>query len=518
MTTPIFTPYSTLRPMMPASLPTWIPDLLDQMRIESYRIYEQIYWNVPDTFKLVARGTEDKPIYLPNAKTIVETTHRFTATDMAVSVRPTLIQGATDVDRAAYQQVWDDMFTRERFWSKFQGNKRYGLIRGDWLWYILADPTKLPGSRISIRPLDPGSYFPIWADDDVDKIIGCHIVDQVLDAEGNPEIHKTTYLKPGSPRNVGQFITVEEGFFKLDDWGGPKAKPSRIIRPVTVIPGITRLPVYHIKNFDEPSNPFGSSEIRGVERILAATNQGISDEELALALEGLGAYWTDAPPPTDEANNVVPWNLGPGRFIEVPPGSSINRVAGISSVTSSQEHLKFLISRLREASSVPDVAIGNIDVSVAQSGIALALQFAPILAHTAEKDVSIKEVHSQMFYDIQNEWLPVFESISVTGLRVDPIVGDKIPVDRTAKLAELNDMFDRSVISAEYYRSEAEKLGYVFPADIAGQITTEAESRALAADPFGARISQELAAAGGVASAQGQAVQGNPGGQATQGQ
>lgn len=507
MTAP-FTPYSTLRGMMPATKPSWIANQLDQERILSYQLYEQIYWSVPETFKLVARGTEDKPIYLPSGKTIVETVNRFTATDMKVIVQAQAGTTVADKIRLTYQQVWNNLFKRERFWSKFAGNKRYGLIRGDWLWYIIADPAKEQGSRISIRPLDPASYFPIPDEDDVDRIIGCHIVDTLTNDKGDTFIHKTTYRKPGTPDNPGQFITVEEGNFELDDWEGPKPKPIKIIRPVQQIAGITNLPVYHVPNFDEPANPFGSSEMRGLERIIAAMNQAISDEELALALEGLGQYWTDAPAPTDDDGNEVAWILGPGRVIEIPQSHTFNRTSGVSSVSSSQDHIKALQNWMRESASTPDVAIGNVDVAVAESGIALSIRFAPMLAHTAEKDVAITEVHDQMFFDLQNQWFPTFESISTPpGVEVITQVGDKIPTDRAARLQELNDMLDRGVISRKYYRDEATKLGYVFPATIDSEIASDDSRNANLADPFGARLAAE---AGGVTN--GQTQQGNAGG------
>jgi hypothetical protein len=497
MTAP-FTPYSTLRGMMPSSKPSWIINQLDQDRILSYQLYEQIYWNVPDTFKLVARGTEDKPIYLPSAKTIIETVNRFTATDMKVIVQAQIGATIDDATRLTYQQVWNNLFKRERFWSKFAGNKRYGLIRGDWLWYIIANPLKPEGSRISIRPLDPASYFPIWDSDDVDRIIGCHIVDMLVNDKGDQYIHKTTYRKGGTVDNPGQFITVEEGNFELDDWEGPKPKPIKMIKPITILTGITNLPVYHIPNFDEPANPFGSSEMRGLERVIAAMNQAISDEELTLALEGLGQYWTDAPPPTDDDGNELDWLLGPGRMIEVPPGHTVNRVSGVSSVSSSQDHIKSLQTWMRESASTPDIAIGSVDVSTAESGIALAIKMAPMLAHTAEKDVSIVEVHDQMLYDIQNEWFPTYERITApVGVEVVTQVGDKIPTDRAARLSELNDMLDRGVISRKYYRDEAAKLGYVFPSTIDTDIADDDARNAELADPFGARVAAEATGGSG---------------------
>lgn len=495
MTTPgVFTPYSTLAPLMPASgMPSWIPDPLDQQRIMSYQIYEQIYWDVPETFKLVQRGTEDKPIYVPSARTIIETMHRYTAPDMKLNLKPSFVNPATTEAITRYRQVWDDLFKRERFWSKLASNKRYGLIRGDWLWYILADPAKPEGRRISIRTLDPASYFPIWDEDDVDRIIGCHIVDQIKNEDGETEIRRTTYLKPGTSRNSGQYVTRETLVFSMDEeWQGPEAKPSRTIMPLTEMTGITSLPVYHIKNFDEPQNPFGSSEIRGLERLIAAVNQGISDQELALALDGLGVYETDAPPPTDDDGNEQNWVLGPGRVVEHPPGTNFRRVQGVGSVTPSIDHLNWLIQRMREGAGTPDVAVGSVDVSVAESGVALALKFSPILARTEEKDTSIKEVFAQMLYDLQTQWFPTFENINMTGVMPEFEVGDKLPVDRKARVLELDNMLAMKVISAQYYRQEMEKFGYTFPDDIDSQISQEMEAQAVASDPFGARISNEM--------------------------
>ena len=69
MASGVFTPYSTVRTFS-ATLPSWVPPE-DQERIQSYQTYEEIYWNHPETFKLVVRGTESKPIYVPSGRIIV---------------------------------------------------------------------------------------------------------------------------------------------------------------------------------------------------------------------------------------------------------------------------------------------------------------------------------------------------------------------------------------------------------------------------------------------------------------
>lgn len=492
-----FTPYSTLQSFFPGAKPTWIPDELDQERILSYQIYEMIYWNIPDAFKLTWRGTADKPIYLPSAKTIVETLHRYIAPSMTFNIAPTALNGAGESEIIGAQEYLQDFFTRERFMSKLNTGKRYGLIRGDWLWYIIADPNKAPGTRISMRMLDPASYFPVFDPDDIDKMTGCHIVDQYI-PPGSTDIviKRTTYRKPGYSTAFpdSQWITVSEAIFATDDWGGPEAKPLKTLRPEVELAGIPTLPIYHIQNFEEPQNPFGSSELRGFERIITALNQGISDQELALALDGLGLYTTTAPRPTDDDGTEQNWILGPGRVVERPVGSEFSRVTGVSSVTPFTDHLNWLRERMNEASGISDVAVGSVDVTVAQSGVALALQFAPLLAKTDEKDQVIVDVHAQMNYDLITYWFPVYESTQFVGMRVNPVLGDKLPVDRDTRLGELNNMYDRQIISAAYYRAEAAKLGFIFPEGIGAETLNERAEFAKADDPYGARANIELGA------------------------
>lgn len=486
----LFTPYSTAQPLFGA-LPAWITSFLDQQRILSYQVYEEIYWNVPETFKLTARGSEDSPIYVPTARTLVDTTNRYVGAQFGFAVDPLL---GSPNDRAALQSAMQQLFARERFRSQFAANKRFGLIRGDWLWHITADPLKAPGTRLTIRPLDPASYFPIYAEDDIDRVVGCHIVDQFEDVSDNnkTKIRRQTYRKTDAGG-----ITVEEGIFALDKWEGPQYVPETVIRPLTALPpSITALPVYHVRNFEEPGNPFGSSELRGLERIMAAINQSVSDEELALALEGLGMYATDSGAPVDEDGADSDWVLGPGRVVELEPGTSWNRVDGVGSVAPYQDHIKMMLNFLNEASATPDAARGKVDVQVAESGVSLLLQLGPMLSKADEKDTIILDTHTQMFFDIVRGWLPAYEQQSFGEALVLPTVGDKLPVNRAAKFKELNDMMDRKVISAGFYRQEATKLGYVFPEDMGVDVIEEQQALTEAtaiADPFSERVDAESA-------------------------
>lgn len=489
MTQPVYTPYSTLQGQFELTAVNWIPTVLDQQRIQSYEIYEKIFWTVPTVFKISMRGTEDKPIYVPSARTIIDTTNRYLSPKFAVNITGPDGQSA---DSQAATLTLQDFFKRERFLSKFNGAKRFSLIQGDWVWHITAEPLKPVGSRISIHALDPSLYFPVFDPEDVTKIIAVHLA-QLSEFDGDPAIRRQTYRKvfdASGETTIG--ITVEDGLYDPDNWFPLDAPALEVKRPEEELPAvITSIPVYHIKNFEEPGNPFGSSEIRGLERLAGALNQTMSDEDLALALDGIGMYATDAPQPVDPATgNSVPWLLGPGRVVHHPEGTTWERVTGVTSSTMEAfgGHYDRIWDALKQGSSTPDIAIGMVDVTAAESGVALALKLSPMLSKASEKDRIILDVHNQMFFDLTTKWYAAYEQTTFNDINVECLAGDALPVDREAKFQELNWMLDKGVIDTVYYREEVAKLGYAFPEDIGARVDAERQKQA---DEFAVRLGQE---------------------------
>lgn len=485
-----FTPYATGRSMFgQVTKPSFISDSLEIERLQSYLLYEELYWNAPDIFKLSMRGTNSMPIYVPSGRTIVDTSNRYTANNFALNIR-TRTGAPVNNDVLAARIAMSDLFARERFLAKFLGAKRYCQIQGDWIWHITADPAKPVGTRLTLTTLDPSMYFPIRDPNNVEKILGVMLAEEVSE-DGDPAIHRLMYRKVVGTSTVT--ITVQEDIMSIENWQDIEATPVRVVKASTALPPeITSIPVYHTKNFEEPNNPFGSSEMRGLETIMAAINQTMSDEELALALEGIGQYVTDAPHPVDpRTKNPVSWQLGPGSVNHIPPGHKFDRVGGVGNVSPYGDHYDRLWNAMKWASASPDIAVGTVDVTIAESGIALALQMAPILAKAAEKDELITSTHDQMFFDILTMWYPAYEETSFGDVTVECLVGEKLPIDRAARFQELNDMLDRGVIDTEYYRMEAAKLGYVFPEDMANRVA--AERKALSpVDPITDRVNTEL--------------------------
>lgn len=492
----VFDQWSTARPFLGAA-PAWAP-AEDQARIGAYSFYEQAYWNVPEAFKLVQRGKDTKPIYVPSAKVIVETMHRYLAPGMRIIPDPEL---GSDSEKAAALLAWKLFSRRERLGSRFSSNKRYGLIRGDWLWHLTGDPERDAGARISMMPLDPGSVFKITMEDDVDTVIGYHIVDTIM-VGSDPAIQRQTYRKV-TERGGPSPITVEEAIFKVDAWGGPDMdeKTIQVLRPPELLPDpIDSLPIYHMRNFQEPLAEWGSSEIRGLERLIAAINQSISDEELELVLNGLGVYATDAGSPVDADGNPTSWNLGPAKVVELPAGKTFDRVDGTKTVTPHQDHLKYLHEQLDLGAGTPPIAKGKVDVQVAESGIARLMELAPIFSRAEEKEQDITDVMTNLLFDLKKWWQAFDEGPEFNlsdNVALIPSYGARIPDNPKQKFDEIMKMGDSNtpLVSAAWQRKELAKLGYEFGDDteMLAEILQEKQALAqIAADVTGSRIDGEL--------------------------
>lgn len=473
-----FTQWSSLTSML-GTKPGWVPPE-DAERIASYTKYDQLYWNDPTQFSLrVLEGEE--PLYIPNARTVVDTTAHYVLKGLNLKVPDS--EGKSSGLRTAL----DSFLDRELFYSRFHTAKLSGIARGDYVFHLTADPRKPAGRRISLNSVDPSQVFPIYHEDIPDKLVGVHIASEYWRTE-EPDITRVKRLtyrleEDGETRRISR----EEAIYKLEPkWYGTKAEKVQTTIPFGYLdPEITVIPIYWFKNLDWDGQLFGSSELRGFETIVQAVSQGSTDVSMALALEGLGVYATDGGRPVSDDGTETDWEVSPGKVMEVPQGSYFRRVEGVGSITPAMDHINYIESKLREGTALSDVALGRVDVQTAQSGIALAIKFMPTLAKVEQRDIAGLGRLKQMFFDWKT-WHRVFEGENFEG-EIVPEIGDKLPSNRTERVNELNNMLDRKVISKKYYREEMGKLGYVFPPDIESEIEEElqkdAERAAAAAPP-----------------------------------
>jgi hypothetical protein len=450
MTTPnVFTQWSTIEPFL-GTAPGWIPTA-DKVRISAYQKYEEIYWSSEEGFLEVMRGDNENPVFVPTARTLINTVDRYTAPDFSYTIgapgsEETDTQASTVVQVA--QLAFEALFAREQFWSKFGSNKLKGLYRGDWLWHVIADDMKPLGRRIKIMAVDPAAYFPVTEADvveggDAEKIVKVHLAEP-LTIGSNEVVSRMTYERVFDNDGNQTAIMRSHLIFKPDEWAGTKASPTAtVLAPEPLPPEIPAIPVYHLKNID-PTAPFGSSELRGLESALLGINQTVSDEDLTLAIEGIGVYATDGGAPRDEQGRETDWIMGPGRVLT--QAINLRRISGATSLAAYGEHYDRLVDAVRAALGASDAAVGKVGTDVAESGIALALQLAPIIAHTKPKDQNIIDVHAQMFHDLCY-WLTVYEELpllmsgeegSLTpAVLVQPTIGNKIPINRKQVLDDV---------------------------------------------------------------------------------
>lgn len=458
---------------------------IDKLRIAAYDLYDGIYHNRQESLLLQMRGEDQKPIYMPSGRKIVEATSRYLMVGFDFYAKAqgdddedppeAVVNSETSDSGSAIEDYFNKFFKRERIKAKFANQKRYCLIRGDAMWYVTADPRKPQGTRLSLSELDPRHYFPIDDPDDNTRIIGCHIVDTVQDPtkpdDRNAKVaRRQTYRKVANAQGSNT-ITSEVTCWELGKWDDriDGAELNRIPNPEvdvilqTLPPQITQLPVYHIKNSSPPNAGFGMSELAGMETLIFAINQAITDEDLTLVMQGLGMYVTNAAAPVNSDGSTGEWSVGPGVVVELGADQEFTRVTGVTSISPYTEHATAMNEGLQQGSGTPEIAIGAVDVAVAESGVALMIQLSPILAKNAEKELDWILTTDQMFYDIVNMWLPAYEGIQPNGAEVSTIVDDPMPVNRDAKIQELILLYTSGVITLAMVVKGLMELGYSFP-------------------------------------------------------
>lgn len=492
----IKTPYDSAKRLIPpGNLPSWMSEY-DALRVASYQLYEDIYWTEPNTFKLQQRGKEENPIYIPSGRIICNTMDRYSGQEWILQVDPDY---GTSSEQALLIRTINEFVKRERLKSKHETNKLYGKIRGDEFWYLVGNPDKPQGSRLSLMTADPSQVIPINPEKDVDRVIGYDIVEQVVFGE-TTYVNRTRYLKaehPDHPAYPSEDPTTPVSFqvdvLEMENWDDPKqAKVFQATTPPLVMPaGIVNLPLYHIKNYEEPGNPFGRSEMSGLERLMAGVNQSITDEELTLALHGIGMFKSGKGQPRDAAGNPTPWSLGPGKVVH---DDTFEHVQTTNTVTPFLEHVKYLEDRMHRVNGASDVAQGVVDVTVAESGIALRLRMGPIIDAARKKNTFRTEVYDQLFYDLR-AWFVAYEQMNFGDARVVSQFGSGIPRDVQGEFNRLYQMVtsDPPLITMGYFREACRELGMNIPITETGEaIAQEMAGFQTLADPTGGRLDGEL--------------------------
>jgi hypothetical protein len=513
-------PYSTALELK-RPRPSWVPGTDDADRVTVYQTYEDIYNNVKDAFKQLLRDATGEELFrrlVPAARSIIEATNRYLAKDpvLVSSVPPTVT--LDEEAQAQFMQTLQDLWAREEVTTKFLSMKRWMLIRGDGLLHISADPSKPEGTRISITELPPDQYFPIRHNIDPTRVIGVYLVTIVLGDDGEEQIAQrveyrriltaedaATYATPigGVFYRVGYFDPKgwddrapefsEDDLERVDApaWARPAEGAADYLTGYALPSSITAIPLYHYRNNRTGNEPFGRSELQGIETLLAGITQTVTDEELAVSLQGIGVYKTTSGRPKDDQGRSTEWVVAPAVVVELDPETDFDRVEGITDLKPMLQHTDQLSGMARETTATPDVAVGRVDVQVAESGVALAISMAPIIAKNEEKEEELLGKTNQLLYDLINGWLPAYEGMTATGLIVQMAFGNPLPVNEDATITNVSTLVEKKVIPVKFaLKLLKEKLGWdIDPEALAADLAAE---QAAALDAAGARLNAAL--------------------------
>ena len=497
---------------------TNVVDTMDARRIQVYDLYENLYLNSSQNLKITLRGDDQYPILVPSGRKIIETTNRFLGIGFDYLVEPTGDTG-TRTEVESYVKDW---WKREQVGQKFASNKRWGLIRGDAVFYLYGDLAKDSGKRISIAEIDPRQLFLIEDEDNVGKLLGCHIVEEVQDFrekdKPNKKIARRRTFRKQRDEATNVFtgiITTELTYWEIGKWDDrqddfdPKNRVRNAVLDedeVELPEEISELPIYHWRNAPIFQNSsWGVSQLSGLETLFYSINQSLTDEDATIVFQGLGMYVTNAKPPLDpNTGEVTAWNVGPMQIIEIGADQKFERVTGITSVSPYQEHMNFINEKgLMEAAGTPATAIGRVDVATVASGIALKMELMPLLAANAEKELEFLTVLDQMLHDLGTMWLPAYEPElfgnfeAMADISIVSIFDDPMPVDRDAKIQETLLLRTSNLILTTMAIAKLRELGWEYPQqdengnplsddDLAEQLSAQAKSDAdNAAGSFG---------------------------------
>lgn len=508
-------PYATALTLNRPAL-SHVTDPEDSDRVRAYAAYEDVWNNVPEAFAELLRK-EDDPLarrYVPVVREIIEATNRYLAIGMETAWTPLPAMTVTDEQMLEWKGRLTAFWAREEVPIKFMSSKRWLLIKGDSLLHLTADPSKAEGQRVRLTEVEPEQYFPIWDPSDGEKKLGCFLVSIVQDDADESIVQRIEYRRVLTPEQSAEFaapvgtIFYRLGFFEPDGWD--ERDPDTELKPVDppswaapvegapdpfvgfpLPAAITSIPVYHVRNRRRggKAGRFGTSEIQGLESIFAGIIQNTTDEDLAVALAGVGVYATDSGKSRNAAGEEVPWEIGPASVAELEKDGKFFRVQGITSVQPMQDHIKYLETTIRGANGAPEIASGRTESSAQISGVALRIQFMPTLSGNFEREEELGSVWTHMLFDLMTMWFPAYEGWNPLPLQPSVVFGDPLPPDRVAIITEVTTLVASNIVTKEWAAGYlAEKLGYDFPTDMLAKAAAEQQA---ALDAEGARIAAE---------------------------
>ena len=237
---------------------------------------------------------------------------------------------------------------------------------------------------LGIRPAAPGTTYPrvqaldpesmtITTDPrDIDDVVG---YTQLFDAGPDPATKKPTLVRKTIRKVVSPGGAVDWQIVDEHRVGGGPWVPDG-----DELWGYPWPPILHCKNLPNPGSPYGRPDVPDdLIDLQLATNRVLTNRNKILYLHGHPQVWA-----TGVTANMIVW--GPGQIIVLPAAESkigqlVPAVTGAEAADLGREFYE----AMTEQSSTPAVVLGRATPQADPSGVALQIEFGPLLRKTDVK-------------------------------------------------------------------------------------------------------------------------------------
>lgn len=413
-------------------------------------------------------------------------------------------EGTSHIVPALLKRIWEVDNTKEEILYEVGQNDG---VYGDAFVKVVYDPAytdptgQLKPGRVRILPLNPSFCFPEWHPHDRERLIRFKLKYKFwgTSPEGTRQVY--TYTEIMTDEIIEEYINDE----MIDQRPNP----------------LGEVPVVHIPNTRISGSPWGLSDVQDI--------IGLNREYNEKALEVSDIINYHAAPVTiitgAKSSNL---ERGPKKVWAIPNKDAEvkNLEGGTEAVPSALEFMALVKSAMHEMTGVPESALGQMQPISNTSGVALAIQYQPMMQRynmkklTATKGLQkINDLALQTLFLYEPDTL--FFNPDTEGLKRstqpdaldprDPMTyqtyihwPEPLPVDA---LIKLNEVMTKMELGLESKKGALEALGSEFPDEKLEEIFAELVEDAKyqgALDMLKAKIQQTVLATTGIVMGEGE--------------
>lgn len=350
-----------------------------------------------------------------------------------------------------------------------------------------------PG-RIRILPLNPAHCFPEYHPHDRERLLRFKLKYRFwgTSPEGTRQVYTFTEILTDS--SVQQFINDE----LIDEYPNP----------------LGLVPVVHIPNITITSSPWGQSDIWDVIQLNRELNEKMTEVSDIINYHA-------APVTIITGAKASQLERGPKKvWAGLPKDASVFNLESRGEMSGALEYIQFLKRAMHEITGVPETALGQFQPVSNTSGVALAIQYQPLMNRYQMKKVHFTNgleklneiiirtaavfIPELLMYDPSQSAAPEPDML----LQLDPADPntykttihwpEPLPVDA---LIKLNEVQAKMALGIESKRGALKLLGEEFPNEKMVEIFEELRDDALdqgALDMLRAQIGQAVMMATGL--------------------